>query len=82
MLLRSLRSTLPLFLVMEVTFLPLVNRRVLRLAALRTAAAHRRACRRNSSAVRMLVSVVSVMVWFIAAGLLLPNGRSYDLQSF
>ena len=36
--------------------------------------AHRRACRRNSSAERMLVSVVSVMVWFIAAGLLLPNG--------
>ena len=38
------RSTLPFFLVMDVRFLPLVNCKVLRLAALRTIEAHRRAC--------------------------------------
>ncbi len=78
MLLLSLRSTLPFFLVMDVRFLPLVNCKVLRLAALRTIEAHRRACRRNSSAVTMLVSEVSVMVWLgmaIVRILRLPNGR-------
>ena len=75
MLSRSFRSTLPLFLVMEVCFLPLVNRKVLRFAALRTIEAHRRACLWNSSAVMVLPSIVSVMVWLMAVGLSLPSGR-------
>lgn len=45
MLSRSLRFTLPLFLMMEMNFLPLVNCRVLRFAALRTIEAQRKTCR-------------------------------------